>query len=485
MSLWSWLVDQGAIQGDPGYYERGDAQPAEYRHAVEIAEQFFIGQGTDLWTELVTAGAIAGDPNYYVSRQAQPGEIDHAINVADAFFGGQGLPKPAFGDPGAAGAAATGKPPDSVRAIPRDAQLVTVDGAYRVLWDLGDGLGSAWYTINAEQLKNLYGESFHLYVAQSFANTGVFEAQHGNNFWGNVAEISITADTPWQDLKDRIFETFGYVAGLDTPEIRKLVLEGYFEGWSNDEFIGRYQQTAFFNAQNDVARSWSIKSDAEKAASLQEKAVDLVDLYRSKWGIDPEGGLDNADIVQAANQILSGELTEEEWKFNNRTAAEGVDNTPAARDAATETREQGEKDVTISNLSGFAKDQWRKWMGPTDMPSDFQQRWGKDLYWNRKSEEDLELALSSLSQGTWESKPENVSWEEWASPVKSRIKSLLELPSVDDTDSLLTRIMGDGLSGADSNVAIRNDPRFQGTQRLYDELSRAASDLGRQFGFIA
>ncbi len=124
-------------------------------------------------------------------------------------------------------------------------------------------------------------------------------------------------------------------------------------------------------------------------------------------------------------------------------------------------------------------------MGPTEMPQDFAERWGQDLYWNRKSEEDLELALRALSVGTWKEKPENVSWEEWASPVKSRIKNLLELPSVGDEDPLLSSLMESGSSGQEAALEIRNDPRFRGTQRLYREMATAAEQLGRTFGFIA
>ncbi len=481
MSLWSWLLEQGAIEGDAGYYERGEAAPSEYRHAIEIAEVFFQGQDTDLWTELVTAGAIEGDPEYYRTREAQPGELDKAITVADQFFGGSGLAQPAFGEAGEERPAA----PESIRALPRDVRLVKVDGAYRAIWDLGDGLGSSWYTFNEEQLKSLYGEEYDQYVSETFANTGTFEAKYGNFYWGNVAEISLTADDPWQDLKDRIFTTFGYVSGLDTPEVKRLILEGYFEGWTNNEFIGNYQQTDYYNSLSDLARQWNGKSETEKAQAISEKSAELVDLYRAQWGRDPDGGIDNTDIVRSAEAILKGEMGQDEWKFHTRTAAEGVDTTPAARDQAQETRDQGEQSVTISNLSGFAKDEWRKWMGPTEMPTEFAERWGQDLYWNRKSQEDLDLALSNLSQGTWEAKPENVTWEEWAAPVKSRIKSYLELPSIDDNDALLGSIMGTGLTGQDATMAIRNDPRFRSTTRLYDELSSSVSNLGRQFGFIA
>ncbi len=378
------------------------------------------------------------------------------------------------------------KGPDSTRAIPRDARLVAVTGAgYRVVWDLGDGLGSAWYSISFDQIKQLWGQDWEQYVSQRYANEGTFEAQHGNYFWGNIAEVSRTADTPWQDLKDRIFSTFGYVSGLDTPEIRRLVLQGYFEDWTTNEFIGQYQQTDYFNSLSDTARAWSTKSEAEKAAAIRAKAGELVNLYRSQWGNDPEGGLENTDIIDSATAILTGTLTQEEWDYNTRTSAETSGDTPASQAASDLEREKGEESVTISNLTGLARDMWRRWMGPTEMPSDFADRWGHDLYWNRKSEADLELALMNLSQGTWEDKPENVTWEEWSSPVKSKMRNLLELPSVGDEDPLLADLMARGLTGQEAAIEIRKDPRFRGTQRLFNEMSSAAENLGRTFGYIA
>lgn len=380
----------------------------------------------------------------------------------------------------------TPKPPDSSRAIPRDARLVAVTGkGYRVTWDLGDGLGSAWYSISFDQIKNIWGKDWQDYVAQRYPNEGVFEAKNGNFFWGNVAEISLTADDPWQDLKDRIFSTFGFVSGMDSPEIRRLILQGYFEGWSNNEFIGQYQQTDFYNSLTDIGRAWSVKSNEEKAASIREKTAQLVDLYRSQWGNDPEGGIDNQDLINSATAILDGTQTQEEWDYNTRIGAEGVGDTPADRNRGDEERAQGEESVTISNFTGLARDQWRRWMGPSEMPSDFADRWGHDLYWNRKSEEDLELALMTLSQGTWENKPENVTWEEWSSPTKSKIRTLLELPSVGDEDPLLSNIMDSGLTGQEAATEIRQDPRFRKTQRLFGEMSGAAETLGRTFGFIA
>ena len=42
-------------------------------------------------------------------------------------------------------------------ALPRNAILTRVGNEYRVVWDIGDGLGHAWYKISSEQLKDIYG----------------------------------------------------------------------------------------------------------------------------------------------------------------------------------------------------------------------------------------------------------------------------------------------------------------------------------------
>lgn len=92
MGFWGWLAQpKGLIQGDPNYYATGQAQPAEYTHALRTAIQNlpFASDPTavsSFWEYLVELGAIHGDPAYYHTGQASEAEIDHAIDVASRFF---------------------------------------------------------------------------------------------------------------------------------------------------------------------------------------------------------------------------------------------------------------------------------------------------------------------------------------------------------------------------------------------------------------
>ena len=63
MDFWSWLVDIGAIQGDPTYYSEGLAGPAEMQHALDTANQWFVGEGHEsMYHYLADEGLIQGDP---------------------------------------------------------------------------------------------------------------------------------------------------------------------------------------------------------------------------------------------------------------------------------------------------------------------------------------------------------------------------------------------------------------------------------------
>lgn len=368
-------------------------------------------------------------------------------------------------------------------ALPKGSFLVNVDGSPRLVWNWGSDLGFAWYDVTPDQIKNLYGDDPPP-IHESFASVGSFEGKYGNFFMGNVAEIRINSEDAWQDLKNRIFQQFGFVPGMDDPQVKRLALEAFFEEWTTAEFITRYQQTDFFNSQTDTQREWASLSEAEKTSRTQDQAVDLVEEYRALWGTDPPDGINNPEIQAAARRVASGEALIDEWVFGQRREAELVDNTPAARDIIAETRAQGEQEVSTENLSSFAEDQYRRWLGPVDLPQGFGADWGNKLFLNEVSEADLETHLKNLASSAWVNKPPELTWNEWASPAKTTIRNTLELTSLDDNDPLLGDILNQGLGGNDLTSAIRHDERFLGTNRLQSEIASSVTQLGRQFGFI-
>lgn len=294
----------------------------------------------------------------------------------------------------------------------------------------------------------------------------------------------MTSEDPWQDMYQRILNAFGYVAGIETDEVRNLVIQAYFENWDPSVFLSYYKQTDYYNSKSDTARAWAGTSEAEKQSKITGKAQELVETYRRKFGVDPEGGINNPDIQKAAEAISSGAMTQGEWEYNNRKAAEALAGSPAARDLVEEERAKGEQESTSENYGAYAMDEWRRWMGgAVPIPDGFAEKWGNDLYMKASSEADLEAYLKSLSLTYYPNKDQNTSWADWAAVPKSYIQNLLELPSVGDADGLLDKILQSGATGYDMRVLIKNDPRYMSTKGALSELSSKVHNLGTMMGF--
>lgn len=370
------------------------------------------------------------------------------------------------------------KQPES---LPRGAKLAKVGNSYRVVWNLGDNLGWAWYTISGDQLKNIYDTKTpdaHF----TLSNKGQFEARFGNNFWGNVSEVDLKAETPWQDLKGRIFNQFGWVPGFDDPQVRRLMVQGYFEGWNQNQWIVEYRKTDYFKNTTDTQRQWVGLSKAEKDQRVRDQAVELANQYESIWGRSIS--LNDSDIRDMALKIASGQSTLDQWVFNQRREAAKEEGSPEWRRRREEEEARRAEGNEIENLTNFAADQWRSWVGPVNMPKNFAEKWGANLASGRSSEADLENYLKQVSSGRWKHKPPDLAWEDWAASYKSQIRETLELGSLDDSDGLLKRILSTDPEGMDMEQLIRQDDRFRSTRRMYGELSSQVEDMGRRFGFI-
>ncbi len=376
-----------------------------------------------------------------------------------------------------------GPGPKQPEALPRNAKLVKIGNEYRVVWDLGGDLGFAWYTINAEQLENIFDDK-NPGAHFTFSNVEQFENQFGNFFWGDVAEIDLKAEDPWEDLKARIFNQFGFVPGLDDPEIKRLTLQGYFEGWTVNQWLVEYRKTEYFQSTTDTQRAWVGLSETEKNARIAEKAIELANLYRGFYGT----GIDHtsSEIRDAALRIVSGVLLQDEWEFNTSNEAAQVDESPEARRRREEDEAQLDEGNQIENLTAFAEAQWRAWVGGgIPMPANFAADWGARLASKESSEADLETYLKGVSNARWSNKPENITWTDWASTYKSQIRNTLELGTVDDNDGLLSQILNSNLDGVDLERMIRADSRYLGTRAFGGSLSGYAEQLGRDFGYIA
>lgn len=421
--------------------------------------------GLSGWQELynLNKGVIGSNPNLI-----KPGQVLQVPGTSSSSGSGSG-------SEGASDATGSKQP----EALPRGAKLVRYGNIYKVVWDLGGGLGWAYYDISADHLKKLYGSATPA-VDEVYTKDQFFD-KYKPAFFGNIAEVSLKAEDPWQDLKDRIFDQFGWVAGIDDPQIKRLLIQAYFEDWSQNQWLVEYRRTDYYQKSTDQQRQWASLSKAEKDQRVREQAAELRSIYSNYWGNTKPA---TSAINDAAFKIASGQMTLEEWEWKTRSDAEKVPETPAQRRVREEEEAKREEGNQIENMTLLAENEWRRWVGPGDMPTNFASKWGNDLASGKASEADLENYLKSISDSRWQFKPEGATWEDWASSYKATIRSTLELGDLDDNDPLLQKILSSDMSGVDLNSTIRSDERFRSTRTMFGELSSAAEDIGRRFGFI-
>jgi len=176
--------------------------------------------------------------------------------------------------------------------------------------------------------------------------------------------------------------------------------------------------------------------------------------------------LDNANASGIGNQIWTGDLL-------------------AAAEPGRSAEDMAAERTAISNLGGQVEDMYRLWIGPGDVPKDFSQNWANWIFNNVKSDEELEDTLEQMSTARWPTKPPKLNWFDWASPYRSRIGSILELPDVDYEDPLLTRILNNSTTeGIDVDQTVRQDSRYKKTETYRNDLFTNATKLSQMFGFV-
>jgi hypothetical protein len=189
-------------------------------------------------------------------------------------------------------------------------------------------------------------------------------------------------------------------------------------------------------------------------------------------------------LADAAFKIASGQINMNQWQYEQRQAAGAQSGTPEWLRREQAKVEAAQFANRPEDLGLFAENQYRAWVGPGALPANFASTWGANLASGKSSEADLERYLKQLSQNRWSFKPPDLTWQDWAAGYKADIASTLELGSIDDSDTLLNQVLRTDLTGVDLQGMIRQDERFKSTQKMYDELSGAAAEMGRRFGFI-
>jgi len=371
----------------------------------------------------------------------------------------------------------TKKGSDPLRQLPVGAKIVKVDNQYRAILELSDGLGAIWYDITDTQYINLGNPE-----PDETHNEQDFEHKYGSFYFGNINEIEVNGDIAWSQMTKSIFAEFGKYIPLDSPELKRLVMQAYLEGWDSDQVTAEYKTTSYYQNMTSQALGWLDMSTSEQAAEVERTQYKLLAHHIYEFGEAPTEGI--GKFKNIATQVSKGEIGLEGSYYSITVESEALEGSSANRrlnDLKSEKNAQlGEADGWYSRILNAHNTYEGNHQGIDESHY-------KELAQQLATEEkDWNTILNEIQMGsaaTHTGKDPILTWNQYSSGAKGSIKDGLELASISNDDPLLTNVLTNELSGKDLDLAIRNDGRYLNTKRAEGELSGNLSQLGKSLGF--
>lgn len=443
---------------DSGSYGVTNSGAPEGATLVKDLEEFqpAVEAGTEFTTENFTdAGTVIAQATNPTGTSGGGGNDGSGNNATGKFTSGSG----------------------ALRQLPKTSQIIKVGDEYRAILELSDGLGAVWYDITSVQYQNLGSPQPNQEMSLES-----FEGQYGNFYFGNLNEIEINGDVAWKEMTKSIFSEYGQYIPLDSPELKRLVMQAYLEQWDGNQTKAAYKNTSYYNNMTDQARLYEGMSTAEQTAEIERNQYKLLAHYIYENGEAPPGGI--TDLLSNATNVAKGAIGLEGAYYTITSTAEGVEGSAAHRrlsdQAQAKNEAMGEGDGWYSRILNSHN----TYMGNhVSVDEGHYRELSKQLTTQETDWNSVLAGIQNASAGTHKNKDPLLTWNQYSSGAKGLVKGGLEIENIANDDSLVTRILNEELSGSDLDKAIRADSRFINTVRAKDELTGSVNALGKSLGF--
>ena len=368
---------------------------------------------------------------------------------------------------------------DPLRQLPEASKIIKAGDEFRAVLEFSDGLGAAWYDITSVQYQNLGSPS-----PSETMSIEAFEGKYGNFYFGNLNEIEVNGDVAWKEMTKSIFAEYGQYIPLDTPELKRLVMQAYLEGWDGEQTKAAYKSTSYYNNMTNQARAYAGMSTAEQASEIEKTQYKLLSHYIYENGSAPPGGVE--DLLNKATSVAKGLTAIEGAYYSITTDAEGVEGSAAHRrlndQISAKNEALGEADGWYSRiLNAHNTYQGNHISIDEGHYRELARQLGtKETDWNT-----VLSGVQNASAAVHSNKDPLLTFNQYSSGAKGIVKGALEIENIANDDSLVTQILSQELSGKDLDKAIRADSRFLKTVRAKDELTSSVNSLGKSLGFKA
>jgi hypothetical protein len=345
-------------------------------------------QGRQAW--FAYDGSMGGNDNinWSAARQA----VTNATNSGLISQNWNNTSTPAApGSPAAAGGT-------QVQDIPKDARLVQGTGSGRLyaFFDLGGG-NFIRYDINPGQVSTAGRRVEQMDPATSKRVFGKYV------LGGNIDELEAiptgfgTFKAFWNSIVDTVIGPSN-PARRDPEVLRVLAEYAARPDMERAELENKLQATKWFQSRTQAELEWNDLSEAERGKRKREVIAQMQQLYQRYMGKAP--GTDFMAKHADLDRIASGKMTLTDWVESVlKPAAEGVTESPWARELRDGKEAQRQRGFDIGNTTARIRDELEryglKWTGAQ------LQTWARAIVEKRKSDADLTAALEAGAQSLY------------------------------------------------------------------------------------
>ena len=366
-----------------------------------------------------------------------------------------------------------------LRQLPQASKIIQVGNEIRAILEFSDGLGAAWYDITSVQYQNLGSPS-----PSETISLEAFEGKYGDFYFGNLNEIEVTGDVAWKEMTKSIFAEYGQYIPLDSPELKRLVMQAYLEKWDGEQTKAAYKTTSYYNNMTSQAIDYAGMSTAEQTAEIEKTQYKLLSHYIYENGSAPPGGIE--DLLNQATNVAKGTVGLEGAYYSITTNAESVEGSSAHRRSndqiSAKNEALGEADGWYSRILN-AHNTYQG--NHTSIDEGHYRELARQLGTKETDWNSVLSGVQNASSAVHANKDPLLTFNQYASGAKGIVKGALEIENIANDDSLVTQILSQELAGKDLDKAIRADSRFLNTVRAKDELTSNVNSLGQALGFKA
>jgi hypothetical protein len=482
MSFWSTAVERKWIEGDPGYYERMEAKPEEFAHAVRTA--YAAAKTPEERKEIIDAlwaeypEQFQGDKAYWYEDRTS--EIDSLDNAARAI--------PTGGPPGQPGAGTLppGTPSDATYTGDEDISHVGLPGRPEIWKNTDTGeffvvyfvpgvepeVPMIWSVDKEEDLQSFFGEDeIHIDrqgTQEQFDNSGAID-------FGGADEIVLKGENPYAGWESQFEREKQSLPFLNDPEVAALFASAWMEGRQPTE--AELASMDWFREKTGAEQQWWIlrASQPETAKQLMESNKLAIRREMESAGIlePPQAAID-----YMATQWTTG-LWTDEMKMN-QVALLADPLKSGNRDAGLYEAIGGTKVDSTQQNEKFVKDEVLKWLGPVYGEwSDAQiEEWASRLRNDPDAKDALATELSRQRMAVLpEYTNESLTYEDIATPWRNMAFNTWG-QSIDEKSATFQNILKANDAGQ-AGMMLREEGLTRGVKQVEDTF---VNDLQRSFG---